>query len=228
MKKFCFWVFLSGILIGCRTGLVEPDPVVIPPPVVIKYTVEASVIGQGGSVSPTHAVVIKGGGVDLSITPLDGYKQYYITVNGVKLPLASTTYSILNVSSDYKIEVTFVSNNFLIINKGADDKTYPWHLKNSSYYNDKNVFLDSLSLVQTPERLTDNIYYYSNGQYESWNKEGTKRNANGVWSVNGLIFVDGSSNCTIIEIIDKKFVYDCPPFVDTNGVVTHQRVTLVR
>lgn len=211
--------------ISCKTGLVDPEP--ITPPVVTKYTITASVVGQGGTVSPAETVVVKGGSVDFSITPQNGYKAYYITVNGVKAPLASTTYSILNVSLDYRIEVAFVSDNFLTINKGADDKTYPWHLKNISFFDDKNMFLDSLLLAQTPDRLTNNMFFYSNGKYEVLSKDNTKLVANGVWSTYDNIFVDGSDNCTILEIADKKIVYDYPS-VNTNGKVTHKRETLVR
>lgn len=214
-----------GSFISCQNGIVDPEP--IPQPI-IKFTIEASVVGQGGSVSPTQAVVIKGGSVDFSITPNVGYKQYSITVNGIKLPLASTTYSIMNVASDYKIEVAFVSDNFLILNKGADDKTFPWHLKNLSYYNDKGVFLDSLLLVQTPERLTNNMYYYSTGKYESWSKDGKTLVANGKWDFDGQVFIDWDKRCPVLKINDGIFIYDCPPFVDTDGTITHQRVTLVR
>lgn len=40
-KKF-FWVFLFCILAGCKAGLVEPDPIIVPPPVYLKPEINFS------------------------------------------------------------------------------------------------------------------------------------------------------------------------------------------
>ncbi|MFA6999911.1 MAG: hypothetical protein WC241_02215 [Candidatus Paceibacterota bacterium] len=88
MKKF-FWGLLFCILvIGCKTGPLEPDPIPV-----ITYTVTAETLGQIGSVSPTYTVVTKGDGVNFSFTLPLGFDPATVTVNGVQTPLTSTTYS---------------------------------------------------------------------------------------------------------------------------------------
>ncbi len=107
---------LFCVLIGCKTGSVEPDPTPPPtPPPVTKFIIEASVVGTGGTVSPAKVEVVKGGSVDFLITPQIGYDPAYITVNGVKSPLTSTTYSFIP-SANSKLEFELKKNNlgFLI------------------------------------------------------------------------------------------------------------------
>jgi len=90
------------LLVRCEN---EPiDSPVVP----VKHTVEAVVAGVGGSINPSGKIeVVSGSNKNFTFTPNAGFKADFIIVNGVNSPLTSNTYSLLNITNDYKIEVTF-------------------------------------------------------------------------------------------------------------------------
>lgn len=111
MKKFkilkvvgLFLLLALALLLLVRCENEPIDPPVVP----VKHTVEAVVAGVGGSINPSGKIeVVSGSNKNFTFTPNAGFKADFIIVNGVNSPLTSNTYSLLNITNDYKIEVTF-------------------------------------------------------------------------------------------------------------------------
>lgn len=227
MNRIILVFFLCITILGCseESSVVVPIPPVVEQPKI--YTTTFTIKGVG--VEKVQTTSAKSGEI-VSFKAIEylGYTRTLVLINDIpqSLPL-SETYNI-TVVSDVKIIFEYKSNYFLILSNGADTKTNPWRLKNFSIYDEKNNFKDSLILTQTPERLTNKIFYYSNGKYEQFNKELTQRSASGDWYIDGEFFVDGLERCPIIELTAKKFVYDGAPITQPNGVVEHKRITEVR
>jgi alpha-tubulin suppressor-like RCC1 family protein len=72
----------------------------------INHTVNASVSGSGGTVSPAQQSVADGGTAQVTITPSPTYKIATITDNSVSMPVASP-YVIHSVTADHNVVVTF-------------------------------------------------------------------------------------------------------------------------
>ncbi len=203
-------------------------PVIVPVEKMVNITASA---GKGGTITPTGMISLTAGGSQsYKIVANDGYSKYKLKVNGVEQTPVDT-YNFTGVLSSSSIEAEFISNYALSLIKSYNSSgtfPIPWHLTNISRYDDNNNFLDSLVLIQTPTRLTDNYYYYSNGTYEIYAKDTNKLMGNGTWSIDGQIINDGGRICHIIELTDKKFVEDFPSFIDSDGKSKHLRYTLER
>ncbi len=224
VKTLVLIILCLVLLIRCNKGLL-PDV-----PVEKSFSIVASA-GAHGKISPSGILSVKANDRPLyTITPDDGYVVDKLKVDNTEIA-ASNTYQFSNILSNGTIEVSFVSKYFLSLTKGSGSGILPipWHLTNLSQYDDNNNYLDSLLLIQTPTRLTDNYYYYTNGKCEVYTKDNSKLLANGTWTIDGdkLIWSDGSKD-QIIELTDKKFVLDTKSFVDSDGVSKHLRQTFER
>ena len=83
------------------------------------FTVEASVPGGHGSVSPGTRTVNYGGSASLLITPDAGYHISSITDNGVSKPVTNP-YVITNVASSHTVVVAFSLRYTLSVRKGSN------------------------------------------------------------------------------------------------------------
>jgi hypothetical protein len=78
-----------------------------------QYTVNASVDGGGGSVSPNTQTVYYGGTASITYSAQGGYHATTITDNGVSKPI-SNPYVITGVAAGHNVIYTFASTNFMV------------------------------------------------------------------------------------------------------------------
>lgn len=222
MKKVMLFIIML-IFFACNDSIL---PVVIIPPVQ-KYAVTVT-HNDGGTVDPNFINIDAGNSITVSVTPYTNYSILSVTIDGVNQSITSS-YVFKNVKKDINIDVRFANNNFLILSKGADDKSRPWHLKNISYYDHLNNFLDSLILVQTPERLTDKKYFSTDGRYYTYHADGTSTGSVPFRIEGDKYIVDNKAINTIVVLNDTVFTYNQPEFLDIlPGILTHGRLKYVR
>ncbi|MCL2247596.1 MAG: T9SS type A sorting domain-containing protein, partial [Lentimicrobiaceae bacterium] len=72
--------------------------------------------GANGSISPANPLVGHGDNVTLTFTPQTGYKVNTVWVDGIENPAAAQAgaYTLLNVTQDHTVEVTFTKMQFTI------------------------------------------------------------------------------------------------------------------
>jgi hypothetical protein len=85
---------------------VQEDHTVVVTFRVISYSVNASVSGGNGSVSPATQSVNEGNNASITITPNSGYEIDTITDNGISRPI-NNPYVTNNVQEDHTVVVTF-------------------------------------------------------------------------------------------------------------------------
>jgi hypothetical protein len=80
------------------------------------YTITASILNGSGSIAPSGAATVNGGGSQTyTFTPSAGYKVSYVAVNGAAIKLAADgTYTFTNVRRNYTIGVSFVPVTYTI------------------------------------------------------------------------------------------------------------------
>ena len=76
-------------------------------------TVDASVVGGHGTVSPPSQTVTAGGTAAVNIAPATGYEIASISDNGVVVP-TSNPYVITGVATDHQVEVSFGIKQFTV------------------------------------------------------------------------------------------------------------------
>ena len=79
----------------------------INPPIVVKTFKVVATSDSNGTVTPSIMVVDSGKDATFSISPSAGYIVDSVKVDGKTNPLVSNSYTLANVSSDKKLEVTF-------------------------------------------------------------------------------------------------------------------------
>ena len=135
-----------------------------------KYNIEAS-SGLGGMISPSGKIEVDGGTNKIfTITPDAGYRGDFITVNGEKLPLTSNTYSLLNITKDYKIEVIYKKDLIFVLTQK------PW-VKDSVILRELN---GSWSRYASTDK--DSIIFNPNGRFNIYRKGVLV--GDGPWSIN--------------------------------------------
>lgn len=78
-----------------------------------ELTVEASVSGGHGTVSPSTQTVLYAGTASIDLTPDAGYLIATITDNGATVPIADP-YVINNVTTDHEVVVTFTVDSYTV------------------------------------------------------------------------------------------------------------------
>ena len=105
-KQIFFTMFVGLFLLLSCTESLEVDPIVNPPK---KCTIEIS-NGPNVTVSQNVFSVVVGESVTFTATADAGYVIDILSINGIKVPLASGlatyTYSFVNVNYDTKISIT--------------------------------------------------------------------------------------------------------------------------
>lgn len=185
-------------------------------------TVTASV---GGTVTPLGTTEVEyGKDLTINITENSEYTLTSIKVGETSVPI-SKPYVLKNVTAKSDVKIEFTLTNFLTLSNGADNKSRPWIWTHWDRYDENHVFEYSYVLHQ--DQSTWRIYYYSDGKTEVFSTAGTLV-ANGFWSVLlGGIFKDGSQPYPIIELSDKKFVYEQKAEF-TQGLIEIMRFTYER
>jgi hypothetical protein len=177
----------------------------------VTFTVTAAA-GTGGTVTPLSTTVEYGSDLPLTITENTEYTLTSIKVNGVSVAIVKP-YVLKNITVNSDVQVGFTLTNILIVTNGADDKSRAWMWTHWDVYDENHVFEGSVTLNQ--EQLSWKVYYYSNGVGVSWNM------------LPGNIFISGTQTYTIVELTDKKFVYDQKGEF-TLGKIEYMRMTYER
>jgi hypothetical protein len=178
----------------------------------ITFTVTASA-GIGGTITPTGPTTVNyGSDLPLTITENTEYTLTSIKVNGVSVAITKP-YVLKNITVNSDVKVNFTLTNILIITNGADDKSRAWMWTHWDVYDENHVWEASYLLNQ--EQLSWKTYYYSSGIGVSWNM------------LPGNIFTSGNQTYTIVELTDKKFVYDQKGEF-TLGRIEYMRMTYER
>ncbi|MFA6386613.1 MAG: hypothetical protein WCW04_02490 [Candidatus Paceibacterota bacterium] len=191
----------------------------------VTYTVTASA-GTGGTVTPLSTVVEYGSDLPFNITENAEYTLTSIKVNGVSVAIVKP-YVLKNITANSDVQVGFTLTNFLILSNGADNKSRYWKMTKEEWYDVNHVY--EYTSILNPVLLTDKWYFYTNGKMESFNTAGVL-DANDVWNVlptNIFTLSSGDRIYTVIELTDKKFVYEQKGQF-TLGVTEYVRTTLVR
>jgi List-Bact-rpt repeat protein len=94
------------------------------------YTITATA-GTGGSINPSGATPVAGGGSQsYTITPDPGYKILYVAVNGASVG-AVTSYTFTNVNMNYTIAASFVPITYAItVTQTANGYITPYTFEN--------------------------------------------------------------------------------------------------
>lgn len=195
-----FKIFLNGIAVtGFLSGnysyqvvSVDSDKNIQVTSETLTFTVTASA-GIGGTVTPLTTTVEYGSDLPLTITENTKYTLTSIKVNGASVAIVKP-YVLKNITVNSDVVVGFTLTQILILTNGADDKSRPWMWTHWDMYDENHVFEGSVTLNQ--EQLASKVYYYSNGISVSWN------------ILPGNILTSGDQIYTIVELTDKKFVFE--------------------
>ena len=91
-----------------ETAIDENSKVVLKKKVAATYTIQATVSGENGTISPSGPVSVnKGEYKEFTITPSEGYVIASLKVDGKEVENPSNTYTFPNVTSNHTIEVSF-------------------------------------------------------------------------------------------------------------------------
>lgn len=206
-----FKIFLNGtaateFLTGnysYQVGNVSSDQNVTVTSEVLTFTVTTTA-GTGGTITPTTTVNY-GSDLTLTITENPEYTLTSIKVNGVSVAITKP-YVLKNVTSNFDVVVGFTLTQILILTNGGADKSRAWIWTHSDMYDENHVWEGSVGINQI--FLTAKVYYYINGTAETIYATGVS-NGLGTWSIlPGSIFNSGTQTFTIVELTDKKFVFE--------------------
>lgn len=205
MKKNVFFLAIPLIITGCLIACEDYDPAVI-----AKYTIEATA-GEGGIIRPSGEMeVVSGENVNFSFKADAGFKIDSITINGIISSLTTNWYTLLNVTSNYKIKVTF-------------KKTLSWYLilgpwmRDSIIIRENNGSWSHYALWGVPGELQEVVTFLPNGRITlywngvkvgdaKWSIDETTNpptlNCGGIWTLETL-----SEISLIIVKDDVKYIY---------------------
>ncbi|MFA6392502.1 MAG: hypothetical protein WCW54_00230 [Candidatus Paceibacterota bacterium] len=212
MKTIIVVFLLSITLWGCDKGSFGVDPILDPPKTYTVTYLEKLVTGEKSEVASAKAG-------DIKIFKLGKYPDcspVSVAINGVfqALPLFDT-YTV-TVSSDLNVVVEYVSNDRLILMK-----TTPWFTEKIVYYDVNNNVLSTNDFRETPERLTDETYFYKTN-YKTFHKGATDSFSGANWSLIGKVFNNGSE-WEVLLLSEKNFVYQ-RPVTQQDGKVEYMRI----
>ncbi|MBR0208262.1 MAG: hypothetical protein IJQ43_05150 [Oscillospiraceae bacterium] len=72
-----------------------------------RFTVSTQVLGGGGTISASLSQVARGGSVELSISPWEGYKLVSLNVNGAAVEAPGGSYVIGGITADQSVTASF-------------------------------------------------------------------------------------------------------------------------
>jgi hypothetical protein len=107
MKKIIFLSLIAVLFLVVGCDLFCPEPPVV---VTKQYTIEVSVVGIGGTISPSGIFKVDSGkDQTFALTSEPGYKPDSVIVNGVSSPFFAFTnkYVLSNINSDSKVKFIF-------------------------------------------------------------------------------------------------------------------------
>lgn len=108
MKKLIFFSLIAVLFLIVGCDLFCPEP-----PVVIKYTLEASA-SVGGTISPSGKIeVLKGTSQTFTLTPNAGFRADSISIinaygSGKTVAVTNNTYTLLNITGNYIVKAVFI------------------------------------------------------------------------------------------------------------------------
>jgi hypothetical protein len=184
MKKFIFISFIAILFVfaGCDI-LCPPEPPVV---VTKQYTLEVSVVGAGGTVSPSGTFKVDSGKDQTFIlTSEPGYRPDSVIVNGVSSPFYTFTnkYYLFNINSDSKVKFVF-------------KKTLSWYLMLKPWTQDSIIIRQkdgtwTHSASSYPSNVTARTYL-PNGRFNAYR--------DGVLVGDGPWFIDETTNPATINM----------------------------
>jgi len=205
MRKIVLFSMVLTILALMFTGCEKPENPVPPGPAPVFYTLSSTTSGKG-SVNPDKVASISlGSDVTVRFIPEAGYSLYSVKVNNVAVEIQSSSsevsYTIKNVTSNIKVEATFVETNILLLSvRSINEK--PWTLKKIEVYSEDGRYIRDMYLSQ-PEK-TDRYYFlYPSMDIVIYEEDGGVRS--GKWSLTGTALKIGSANLTLVELTNNKF-----------------------
>lgn len=74
-----------------------------------RFTISARALDEGGTVSVTQSSVARGGIVEVTATPKEGYKLVALTVNGEKVSAPNGSYIIGGITADQVVTASFAA-----------------------------------------------------------------------------------------------------------------------
>ena len=93
---------------GYETAIDENSKVVLKKKAAATYTIQATVSGGNGTISPSGSVSVnKDEDKEFTMTPNEGYEIASLKVDGTEVVNPSNTYTFTNVTSDRTIDVSF-------------------------------------------------------------------------------------------------------------------------
>lgn len=185
------------------------------------FTVTATA-GIGGTATPIGPTTVEyGKDLPLNIVENAEYTLTSIKVNGASVAIVKP-YILKNITANSDVQIGFTLTQILILTNGSSDKSRPWMWTHWDMYDENHVWEASVNLNQF--YLTSKTYYYINGKAESFNAAGVSGGL-GDWSMlPGNVFTSGSQTYTIVELTDKKFVFDQKGEF-TLGKIEYMRIT---
>ncbi|MCL5674864.1 MAG: hypothetical protein M1501_03870 [Candidatus Omnitrophica bacterium] len=142
---------------------------------IITLTVNASINGGNGTVSPVTQTVNYGSSASITITPNTGYQLAGITDNGMSVPVVNP-YVINNVTINHTIVVTFAQLS-LTVTAGQNEVTLQWITdftgidsfiimrKHPTPANPNPSFTAITTLPSTNKTFVDSGYNIASGNY---------------------------------------------------------------
>lgn len=213
MRKLVFLSVVLTILALMFTGCEKPENPVPPGPTPVFYTLSSTTSGKG-SVNPDKVANISlGSDITVKFIPEAGYSLYSVKVNNVAVEIqpssSEVSYTIKNVTSNVRVEVTFVDTRILLISVSSVNEK-PWMLKRIIFYAlDDNRYLRDKYLSQ-PEK-TDRYYFlYPSLDVFVYEEDGGIRS--GKWSLVGNVFKVGDANLPFIEATNNKLSHSDSPY----------------
>jgi len=136
MKTRIIVLAILLIIVGIACERITDDPAVVEPTYIVNITCDTNM----GTVSPFGEIkdVKKDQKIELTIIPKPGFKGESIIVDGVKSPLTSNTYSLINGAKNSNVEVIFEktlswyiilspwTNDSVMLHPSNDGKNGPW------------------------------------------------------------------------------------------------------
>jgi hypothetical protein len=119
-----FFIPMILLIVGCQKekDLIEPSTIIT------KYTVETSIIGSGGVISPSGKTEVDSGSdLNFKLSPNPGFKSDSIVINNISFPLSGTIYyNIPKINTNYIVKAIF-------------KKTISWYLMNGEWKLDSTL-----------------------------------------------------------------------------------------
>jgi len=182
------------------------------------YTVNATVKGTGGTITPATTTVIAGANVDLYIKPDNGNNIDTLYVNNVPVEvnvpifLNGNTYSVKNVASDLNIHVVFRKYNWNITATFGEGGTItPSGITNVVERSDKDY-----SIASNPGYMIDKVVVDNNYQPTISTSDPTKLNYKFV-----NVCADRNINATFKKVMVWWYATEKPFDLDSISTLTN-------